>query len=80
VDRSFVHNVLESHDDAILVEAVIAMARKLGLRVLAEGVETQSQIDYLLSQYCDMFQGFLFGKPLPADEFSLLLENRPRFV
>jgi diguanylate cyclase (GGDEF)-like protein/PAS domain S-box-containing protein len=73
VDRSFVHNVLTNHEDAILVEAVIAMARKLGLRVLAEGVETQSQIDYLLTQYCDMFQGFLFGKPLPADEFNALL-------
>lgn len=80
VDRSFVHNVLDNHDDAILVEAVIAMARKLGLRVLAEGVETQDQIDYLLTQYCDMFQGFLFGKPLPPDEFSTLLENHPLFA
>lgn len=70
VDRSFVHNVLQNHEDTILVEAVIAMARKLGLRVLAEGVETPDQIDYLLTQYCDMFQGFLFGKPLPSDEFS----------
>lgn len=73
VDRSFVHDVLANRDDAILVEAVIAMARKLGLSVVAEGVETEDQIDYLLSQYCDMFQGFLFGRPLPAEDFERLL-------
>jgi diguanylate cyclase (GGDEF)-like protein/PAS domain S-box-containing protein len=73
VDRSFVMDVLENKEDAILVEAVIAMARKLGLSVVAEGVETEDQIDYLLTQYCDMFQGFLFGRPLPAEEFERLL-------
>lgn len=73
VDRSFVRDVLDNREDAILVEAVIAMARKLGLAVVAEGVESEDQIDYLLTQYCDMFQGFLFGRPLPRDEFERLL-------
>lgn len=74
VDRSFVRDVLEDREDAILVEAVIAMARKLGMRVVAEGVENEQQIDYLRTQYCHMFQGFLFGRPLPAEEFQHLLE------
>jgi len=73
VDRTFVRDVLDNREDAILVEAVIAMARKLGLAVVAEGVESEDQIDYLLTQYCDMFQGFLFGRPLPRDEFERLL-------
>jgi len=73
VDRSFVRDVLDNREDAILVEAVIAMARKMGLSVVAEGVETESQIDYLLKQYCDMFQGFLFGRPRPAEEFEKML-------
>ncbi len=75
VDRSFVHDVLDNREDAILVEAVIAMARKLGLAVVAEGVESEDQIDFLLTQYCDMFQGFLFGHPLPADAFEKLLQG-----
>lgn len=82
VDRTFIHDVLDNRDDAILVEAVIAMARKLGLAVVAEGVETEQQIDYLLTQYCDMFQGFLFGRALPAEEFTRLINGAapPRVV
>ncbi len=76
LDRSFVRDVLEDAGDKVLVETVIAMARKLGLSVVAGGVETTAQLDWLLSQYCDLFQGFLFGRPLPPQEFRVLL-GRP---
>lgn len=76
LDRSFVRDVLEDHEDKVLVETVIAMARKLGLSVVAEGVETAAQLEWLLGQYCDLFQGFLFGRPLPAADFRALL-GRP---
>ncbi|GAA0593063.1 PAS domain S-box protein [Caenispirillum bisanense] len=76
LDRSFVRDVLDDAEDKVLVETVIAMARKLGLSVVAEGVETAAQLDWLLGQYCDLFQGFLFGRPLPPQEFRALL-GRP---
>ncbi|MCA1940551.1 MAG: PAS domain S-box protein [Caenispirillum bisanense] len=76
LDRSFVRDVLQDAEDKVLVETVIAMARKLGLSVVAEGVETAAQLEWLLGQYCDLFQGFLFGRPLPPEDFRALL-GRP---
>ena len=63
IDRSFVSGIGHGGDDDAIVDAVIAMARKLGLRVLAEGVETAQQWEILRASECDELQGFLFGRP-----------------
>ncbi len=73
LDRSCVADVLTSHEDAVLVETATSMARKLGLRVVAEGVETEEQLAFLRENYCDLIQGFLFGPPLPPDEIMKML-------
>jgi EAL domain-containing protein (putative c-di-GMP-specific phosphodiesterase class I) len=62
--------------DLALCEAIIVMAHKLGLKVIAEGIETERQCDLLLAAGCDYGQGFLFSRPVPADEFEKLLEQR----
>ncbi|MBF0307674.1 MAG: EAL domain-containing protein, partial [Alphaproteobacteria bacterium] len=63
IDRSFVSDVIASRDAAVLVEAVIAMAHRLNLRVVAEGVETRAQLDFLAERRCDLAQGHLLGRP-----------------
>jgi diguanylate cyclase (GGDEF)-like protein/PAS domain S-box-containing protein len=73
LDRSCVADMLTNHEDAILVETAATMARRLGLRVVAEGVETDEQMAFLRDRYCDMLQGFLFGHPLPPEEIMTLL-------
>lgn len=57
-------------DDRTLCEAMIVMAHKLGLKVVAEGIETQAQLDLLVNAGCDFGQGYLFSKPLPAKDFT----------
>jgi len=73
IDRSFVDDTGgidgESHDDAAIVRAVIQMADALGVRTVTEGVETPAQRDFLLRHHCQEGQGWLFGRPVPADEF-----------
>ena len=79
IDRTFVGNLGNQTDDMALCEAIIVMAHKLGLKVIAEGVETEQQRDMLLLAGCDYAQGFLFSKAIPADELeALLLKNRNR--
>jgi diguanylate cyclase (GGDEF)-like protein/PAS domain S-box-containing protein len=73
IDRSFVSNVPDDASSASIAEAIIAMARSLGLRVVAEGVETRAQLDFLRAHRCDTFQGYLFSKPLTALEASAML-------
>lgn len=68
VDRSFVSEIEKSSDDAAIVRATIAMAHSLGLRVIAEGVETEAQRQYLTDLGCDEMQGYLISPALPADE------------
>jgi diguanylate cyclase (GGDEF)-like protein/PAS domain S-box-containing protein len=73
IDRSFIGGIPQDGDDAAIVETIIVMTHKLGLRVIAEGVETHEQRAQLLSQGCDEVQGFLWAKPVPAAELPALV-------
>ena len=75
IDQSFIRGVASSSEDAAITCATIAMARQLGLRVVAEGVEEQGQMDFLLRYGCSEYQGFLFSPAVPADEFAHLLRG-----
>ncbi len=75
VDRSFVQDVPDDVDDAVITQAIIALAHSLGLKVVAEGVENEAQLAFLRKQGCEQVQGYIFSKPLPADEFAQLLEK-----
>ncbi len=77
VDRSFIRDLPDDKDGAAIVSAVLAMANSLGLHVVAEGVETLEQLDFLKSRRCDEFQGFLFSRPVPEDDFVALVEAPP---
>ena len=73
IDKSFVSKLAPNSNNLILCEAMIIMAHKLNLKVIAEGVETIEQRDLLDKAGCDYAQGYLFSKPVPSDEFSMLL-------
>jgi diguanylate cyclase (GGDEF)-like protein/PAS domain S-box-containing protein len=75
VDRSFVRDVSSDPDDAAITSAIIAMAHRLRLKVLAEGVETIDQRNFLILEGCNEAQGFHYSRPLPADEMRDLLRN-----
>lgn len=70
IDKSFVDELPASHRDAMVAQTIIAMGRGLGLDVIAEGVETAAQRDFLVAHGCHSFQGYLFGRPLPVREFE----------
>lgn len=76
IDKSFVDELPSSHRDAMVAQTIIAMGRGLELDVIAEGVETCAQHDYLVAQGCHAFQGYLFGKPQPADAFERAVLDR----
>jgi diguanylate cyclase (GGDEF)-like protein/PAS domain S-box-containing protein len=76
IDQSFIRGVAGDPDDQAIVNAVIAMGHNLQLRIIAEGVETDEQLSYLRSIDCDEMQGFLFSKPVPAEEFRGLIAAR----
>jgi diguanylate cyclase (GGDEF)-like protein/PAS domain S-box-containing protein len=76
IDRSFVNRITNSIEDAAIVRSLIAMAHNLGLRVVAEGVETEAQAAFLLKESCEEAQGYLYAKPLPAAEFATYLKGR----
>ncbi len=73
IDRSFVSNLAPDSSDLALSEAMVVMAHKLGLKVVAEGIETEQQRDLLTAMGCDYGQGYLFSKPLPPEQFEQAL-------
>jgi len=75
IDRSFIMNLEVNSDDMALCEAIIVMAHKLGISVIAEGVETKEQCDLLAAAGCDFGQGYLFSRPVPSEEFEVLLKS-----
>jgi len=68
IDKSFVDDIATDSDDAAIVKAIIAMAHGLSMKVVTEGVETQDQLDFLRLHNCEQYQGYIFSKPLPAEE------------
>ncbi|MDX1756946.1 MAG: EAL domain-containing protein [Marinobacter sp.] len=75
IDRSFITNVTERHDDAVITRAVINLAHNLGVRVVAEGVETEQQLQFLQEHQCDYAQGYLISRPVGADQLEALLQD-----
>jgi EAL domain-containing protein (putative c-di-GMP-specific phosphodiesterase class I) len=76
IDKSFVNGVPLDADDVAIIRAIIAMAKSLGHRLIAEGIETGEQRDFLTRNGCDAGQGWLFGKALPHDEITALLATQ----
>jgi EAL domain-containing protein (putative c-di-GMP-specific phosphodiesterase class I) len=80
IDRSFVIDLPDSEDGASIARAVITMARSLRLKVIAEGVETAAQLEFLGANDCDEIQGYFCSRPLPADQATELLRSRRRLL
>jgi EAL domain-containing protein (putative c-di-GMP-specific phosphodiesterase class I) len=76
IDREFISQITEEADEVHLLSAIIDLSHRLGLRVLAEGVETESQLQYLIRQGCDLAQGYYFCRPLPAPEAEHFIVSR----
>lgn len=75
IDQSFVRQIADSPDGATIVTAIISMGRSLHLRVIAEGVETPGEVDFLKTQQCDEAQGYRFSRPIPSEQFGALLKS-----
>ena len=72
VDRAFVNDITVDADDAAIVRAIIGLGHNLGLKLVAEGVETQAQLEFLRAAHCDLIQGFLMSEAVPADSLLRL--------
>jgi len=75
IDITFIRNLPDDEEDAAIVRSTIAMAHALGMKTIAEGVETKEQLEFLRGEGCDAVQGYLFSKPLPADEVSAHIKD-----
>jgi EAL domain-containing protein (putative c-di-GMP-specific phosphodiesterase class I) len=80
IDQSFVRDIPRNSDDSALAQAIIAMARSLGIRVIAEGVESAGQVAFLRARNCDGIQGYYFSKPVPAEAMTGLLQEDRRLA
>jgi diguanylate cyclase (GGDEF)-like protein/PAS domain S-box-containing protein len=76
IDQSFVRDITSDYNDAAIVRAIIGLARSLGIKVIAEGVEDDGQLSFLNAYGCNYAQGFLFGKPMDAERFTELIRTR----
>ncbi len=80
IDRAFITDVTNNAEDAAIVKAVIAMAHSLGLRVVAEGVEKEGQLEFLRRQRCDELQGYYFSRPVAGGDFGAMLREDRRLA
>lgn len=78
VDQSFMRDIFKDAGGATIAEAIITLGHSLGLKVIAEGVETGEQLNFLRHKLCDEFQGFYFSRPLPTEKFTALLQAEGR--
>jgi EAL domain-containing protein (putative c-di-GMP-specific phosphodiesterase class I) len=76
IDRSFIKDITNNPEDAAIVRAILAMAHNLKLKVVAEGVETEEQLEFLREQGCDEIQGYLLSVPLSAEEVPEFIKGR----
>ncbi|MGZ5059014.1 MAG: putative bifunctional diguanylate cyclase/phosphodiesterase, partial [Methylobacter sp.] len=76
IDKSFIDEIPFQQDDMEITATIVAMAHTLGFKVLAEGVETPEQHDFLRKKGCDMYQGYILSRPIPAEEFAELLRKQ----
>jgi EAL domain-containing protein (putative c-di-GMP-specific phosphodiesterase class I) len=76
IDRSFISTISNVQEDTGIASTIIAMAHSLGFKVLAEGVETNEQLDFLRAKECDFYQGYIKSEPVPAAEFAILLREQ----
>jgi diguanylate cyclase (GGDEF)-like protein len=75
IDRSFINDIPDDENDVAIVHSILGLGHSLGLMVVAEGVETQEQLNYLRKEQCDIIQGYFFSKPLPPDECISLMKS-----
>ncbi|PSF09672.1 bifunctional diguanylate cyclase/phosphodiesterase [Marinobacter halophilus] len=80
IDRSFITNVTERHDDAVITRAVINLAHNLGIQVVAEGVETEDQLNFLKAHRCNLAQGYLISRPIPPADLAKALTEGTLFT
>jgi diguanylate cyclase len=80
IDQCFVRDVTNDHHDAAITLAIIDLAHSLSLNVIAEGVETQAQLDFLMQNHCDQMQGYIFSPAIPAEQFEKMLTEGKYFV
>lgn len=80
IDKSFVRDITANSKEEAIAKSVISLAHKLNLTVVAEGVETKEQLLFLKEEGCDKVQGYLFSKPLPAEEIEKMLREKERFI
>ncbi|MDJ0904158.1 MAG: EAL domain-containing protein [Xenococcus sp. MO_188.B8] len=79
IDRCFIHNIHQNPTNSIITKTIIDMAHQLNLKVVAEGVETEAELAFLVKHNCDEVQGYLFSRPLATQEFEQLLFSQKRF-
>ena len=75
IDRSLLRDIMLDPHSAAIAETVIVLGRTMGLSVIAEGVETEAQREWLAQRGCDAYQGYLFGRPMPPQDLLVLLES-----